>query len=55
MGGQLVREAFASFGAVRQHVLIIDEENEQKAFYESLGFGQLGEGVPGRAFVRFAA
>lgn len=55
VGGQLVREAFAPFGAVRQHVLITDEENEQKAFYESLGFAQLGEGVPGRAFVRFAA
>ena len=55
VGGQLVREAFAPFSAVRQHVLITDEEHEQKAFYESLGFAQLGEGVPGRAFVRFAS
>ena len=54
VGARLVREAFAPFGAVRQHVLITDEEHEQKAFYESLGFAQLGDGVPGRAFVRFA-
>lgn len=54
VGGRLVREAFAPFSAVRQHVLITDEEREQKAFYESLGFAQLGDGVPGRAFVRFA-
>lgn len=53
VGGRLVREAFAPFNSVRQHVLITDEEHEQKAFYESIGFAQLGEGVPGRAFVRF--
>ena len=54
VGGELVREAFAPFGAVRQHVLITDDEDGQKAFYESLGFSQLGEAEPGRAFVRFA-
>lgn len=54
VGGRLVREAFAPFSAVRQHVLITDEKHEQKAFYESLGFVQLGDGVPGRAFVRLA-
>lgn len=53
LGGRLVDEAFAPFGQVRQHVLITDEEPGQRAFYESLGFGHLGEAVPGRAFVRF--
>lgn len=55
LGGRLVDEAFAPFGQVRQHVLITDEEAGQKAFYESLGFGHLGDTVPGRAFVRFAS
>ena len=54
LGRLLVREAFSPFGAVRQHVLITDEESGQKAFYESIGFTQLGNTVPGRAFVRFA-
>ena len=53
LGGDLVREAFAPFAAVRQHVLITDEEAGQKAFYESLGFSQFGTTIPGRAFVRF--
>lgn len=53
LGGDLVREAFAPYDAVRQHVLITDEEPGQKAFYESLGFSQFGADVPGRAFVRF--
>ena len=53
LGGELVREAFAPFDAVRQHVLITDEEAGQKAFYESLGFSQFGAAVPGRTFVRF--
>ena len=55
VGSSLVREAFAPFSTVRQHVLITDEEQAQKAFYESLGFAQLGAGAPGRAFVRFAS
>lgn len=54
VGGRLIQEAFAPFTAVRQHVLITDEEPGQKAFYESLGFSQFGEAIPGRAFVRFA-
>lgn len=53
LGGQLIQEAFAPFTAVRQHVLITDEEPGQKAFYESLGFEQFGEAMPGRTFVRF--
>lgn len=53
VGRALVEAAFAPFDEVRQHVLITDEEPGQKAFYEALGFSQLGAGVPGRAFVRF--
>ena len=53
LGGRVVQEAFAPFTAVRQHVLITDEEAEQKAFYESLGFSQFGAAIPGRTFVRF--
>lgn len=54
LGRALVTAAFAPFTHVRQHVLITDEEADQKAFYEALGFTQLGVGVPGRAFVRFS-
>ena len=54
LGRRLVQEAFAPYGDVRQHVLITDEEPGQKAFYESLGFSQFGEAIPGRAFVRFS-
>ena len=53
LGESLVKEAFAPLAAVRQHVLITDEEDGQRSFYESLGFTQLGTDVPGRAFVRF--
>lgn len=53
LGERLVTEAFAPYAHVRQHVLVTDEEPGQKAFYESLGFTQLGAAVPGRAFVRF--
>lgn len=55
LGRRLVEEVFAPFSAVRQHVLITDLEAGQKAFYESLGFTQLGTSIPGRAFVRFNA
>ncbi|MGQ4537762.1 GNAT family N-acetyltransferase [Dermabacteraceae bacterium P7074] len=53
IGSRLIEAAFAPFPRVRQHVLITDEEPGQKAFYETAGFKQLGEGTPGRAFVRF--
>lgn len=52
LGQLLVQEAFAPFASVRQHVLITDEQDAQRSFYESLGFAQLGETVAGRAFVR---
>lgn len=53
LGRRLVTAAFAGFEQVRQHVLVTDEEPGQQAFYESLGFVQLGAGAPGRAFVRY--
>lgn len=53
LGRMLVQEVFAPFTAVRQHVLITDEEDAQKSFYETLGFAQFGETVPGHTFVRF--
>lgn len=53
VGRSLVQEAFAPFTSVRQHVLITDEEDGQRSFYESVGFAQLGATLPGRAFVRF--
>lgn len=55
LGRRLVEEAFAPYAAVRQHVLITDEEPGQQAFYESLGFTHLGGATPGRAFVRVNA
>ncbi|MGO4956907.1 GNAT family N-acetyltransferase [Luteococcus sp. OSA5] len=53
LGQALVHMAFAPYEGVRQHVLITDEEPGQKAFYEAIGFTQLGAATPGRAFVRF--
>ncbi|MEL4506069.1 GNAT family N-acetyltransferase [Luteococcus sp. H138] len=53
LGRRLVEAVFEPFAHVRQHVLITDEEAGQKAFYESLGFTQLGASTPGCAFVRF--
>ena len=53
LGRELVARVFEPFAHVRQHVLMTDEEPGQKAFYEALGFAQLSEDAPGRAFVRF--
>lgn len=55
LGRRLVDQVFGPFSAVRQHVLITDEEAGQKAFYEALGFSQHGTSIPGRTFVRFNA
>ena len=55
-GRLLVDAAFAPYVAVRQHVLLTDDEPGQRAFYEALGFSEirdLGEGRL-RAFVRFS-
>lgn len=54
-GRLLVTEALAPFEAVRQKVLMTDDEPGQRAFYESLGFAEtrdLDDG-PLRAFVKF--
>jgi hypothetical protein len=56
LGRLLVDAAFAPYVAVRQHVLLTDDEPGQRAFYEALGFSEirdLGEGRL-RAFVRFS-
>jgi len=55
IGTALVAAALAAFPAVRQKVLLTDDEPEQRAFYEALGFAEasaLSTGVL-RAFVRF--
>lgn len=55
VGRRLVEEAFAPYERVRQQVLITDEDQGQRAFYESLGFRIWGsEELPGHAFVRLA-
>jgi hypothetical protein len=43
------------YRAVRQKVLLTDDEPGQRAFYESLGYTEIREYRPGtlRAFVRF--
>nr|WP_255719944.1 GNAT family N-acetyltransferase [Brachybacterium sp. ACRRE] len=53
IGRQLVREAFAPFAAVRQHVLLTDADSGQRAFYESLGLTEAHDVRPPlRAFLR---
>jgi GNAT superfamily N-acetyltransferase len=51
LGRALVGLALAPYAHVRQKVLLTDDEDAQRAFYESLGFS-LVEGDL-RAFVRF--
>jgi GNAT superfamily N-acetyltransferase len=53
IGRRLVEEAFAPFAAVRQQVLLTDAEPGQRAFYESLGFVEVGDHEADlRSFVR---
>lgn len=49
------RRGIARFGQVRQHVLLTDTEERQRAFYETHGFRESRdvEGDELRAFVRF--
>lgn len=56
LGRQLVEAAFEPYSDVRQHVLLTDDEPQQRAFYERLGFAEIRdvEGGSVRAFVRFA-
>jgi len=53
-GAALVTAALAPYAAVRQHVLLTDDEPAKRAFYESLGYCEAGEHAAGplRAFVR---
>ena len=59
LGRDLVQYVLAPYAQVRQKVLLTDTEPGQKAFYESLGYRQAGDGggetggLPLRAFVRF--
>lgn len=54
VGRELLTRVFAPFADVRQKVLLTDDEPRQAAFYESLGFTEIGQFEhPLRAFVRF--
>ncbi|MCV7526011.1 GNAT family N-acetyltransferase [Micrococcus luteus] len=55
IASELLRRVFARFGHVRQHVLLTDTEERQRAFYEAHGFRESRdvEGDELRAFVRF--
>lgn len=55
LGRRLVSALLDEYPDVRQKVLLTDDEPAQKAFYESLGFGDTREVHGGilRAFVRF--
>jgi GNAT superfamily N-acetyltransferase len=55
LGRRLVEAALEPYAAVRQKVLLTDDEPAQRAFYESLGFSEtrdFGDGTL-RSFVRF--
>ena len=54
IASELLRRVFARFGQVRQHVLLTDTEERQRAFYETHGFRESRdvEGDELRAFVR---
>ncbi|GAB3715388.1 GNAT family N-acetyltransferase [Nocardiopsis nanhaiensis] len=54
LGGRLLTELFAAYGAVRQRVVLTDGDTRQRAFYESLGFVEAHDHEPPlRSFVRF--
>ena len=52
LGSRLVTSALAPYAAVRQKMLLTDDEVGQKAFYEALGYSSI-EGTTLRAFTRF--
>ncbi len=55
VGSALVEAVMAPYSAVRQKVLLTDDEPGQRAFYEASGYRQVGQPGPGgalRAFVR---
>ena len=55
VGRSLVTAVLDRYAHVRQHVLLTDDEPQQRAFYESLGYVEIRdvEGASLRAFVRF--
>ncbi|MGK2853915.1 MAG: GNAT family N-acetyltransferase [Microbacteriaceae bacterium] len=55
VGTRLVTAIFEPYSNVRQHVLMTDDEPEQRAFYESLGFTEVHDTTPRqlRSFARF--
>jgi GNAT superfamily N-acetyltransferase len=55
VGRALVTAVLDRYAAVRQKVLLTDDEPGQRAFYESLGYAEIRDLGPGtlRAFVRF--
>lgn len=57
LGAALVEAAMAPYAAVRQKVLLTDDEPGERAFYEASGYHQVGQPGPDeplRAFVRLA-
>ncbi len=54
VGRQLLDELFTEYPGVRQRVVVTDDENRQRTFYESLGFVEVHDHAPPlRSFVRF--
>jgi GNAT superfamily N-acetyltransferase len=55
IGRALVEAVLDRYRAVRQKVLLTDDEAGQRAFYESLGYAEIRDYGPGtlRCFVRF--
>lgn len=54
LGRRLLEELLAGYPGVRQRVLLTDDEERQRAFYEALGFTEAHDHAPPlRAFVRF--
>ena len=55
VGRALVGAVLDRYRSVRQKVLLTDDEPAQRAFYESLGYAEIGDYAGGtlRAFVRF--
>ena len=54
LGGRLLAELFAGYEGVRQRVLLTDDEEHQRSFYQGLGFVESHDHRPPlRSFVRF--
>lgn len=54
VGRLLLEELFAGYPEVRQRVLLTDDEDRQRAFYQELGFVEVHDRTPPlRSFVRF--